>query len=59
MTYTEAQMREALEGEIKAAAPLAVVFPWWALEGMSGPGRESWFRPSTFLPPVKSASTAT
>jgi hypothetical protein len=30
-TYTEAQMRAALEEEIKAAAPLAVVFPWWVL----------------------------
>src|SRR5262245_22810376 len=32
-TYTEAQMREAIEGEIQAAAPLAVVFPRWALGG--------------------------
>lgn len=32
-TYTEAQMREAIETEIKAAAPKAVVFPWWALGG--------------------------
>jgi hypothetical protein len=30
-TFTEAQMREAIEGEIKTAAPLAVVFPFWAL----------------------------
>lgn len=33
MAFTEAQMRAALEGEIQAAAPLAVVFPWWALGG--------------------------
>jgi hypothetical protein len=32
-TFTEAQMRADLEGEIKLAAPLAVVFPWWALGG--------------------------
>jgi hypothetical protein len=32
-TYTEAQMREALETEIKAAAPAAVVFSWWNLSG--------------------------
>src|SRR5262245_44509336 len=32
-TYTEAQMRASLEEEIKAAAELAVVFPWWALGG--------------------------
>src|SRR5262245_38433276 len=31
MAYTEAQMRAALQAEIEAAAPLAVVFPWWAL----------------------------
>ena len=33
MTFTEAQMREDIEGEIIAAAPVAVVFPWWALGG--------------------------
>lgn len=32
-TFTEAQMREAIETEIVAAAPLAVVFPWWVLDG--------------------------
>lgn len=37
-TFTEADMRKALEGEIKAATTvggveLAVVFPWWALGG--------------------------
>lgn len=26
-------MREAIEGEIKAAAPKAIVYPWWALGG--------------------------
>jgi hypothetical protein len=29
--FTEAQMREAIEAEIIAAAPLAKVFPWWSL----------------------------
>jgi hypothetical protein len=33
LTFTEAQMRADLEGEIKLAAPLAVVFDWWALGG--------------------------
>src|SRR5687767_2207847 len=32
-TYTEAQIREAIEGVIKQAAPDAVVFPWWNLSG--------------------------
>jgi len=32
-TYTEAQMRAELEGQIQLAAPLAVVFSWWALGG--------------------------
>jgi hypothetical protein len=32
-TYTEAQIREAIETEIKLAAPNAVVFPWWNLSG--------------------------
>lgn len=31
--FTEAQMREDLESEIKAAAPAAVVFSWWNLIG--------------------------
>jgi hypothetical protein len=30
-TFTEAQMREAIETEIRAAAPLAKVFRWWGL----------------------------
>ena len=30
-TYTDAQIRTAIEGVITTAAPLAVVFPWWAL----------------------------
>src|SRR5262245_53464627 len=40
-TYTEAQMRADIENEIKLAAPLAVVFPWWALGGDESewPGR--------------------
>lgn len=33
MPFTEAQMREAIEAEIIAAAPLAVVWPFWALGG--------------------------
>src|SRR5262245_7175750 len=31
--FTEAQMRTDLENEIKLAAPLSVVFLWWALGG--------------------------
>src|SRR5262245_34952215 len=40
-TYTEIQMRQAIEGEIQAAATLAVVFNWWALGGDENewPGR--------------------
>lgn len=30
-TFTESQMRLDIETQIIAAAPLAVVFPWWAL----------------------------
>jgi hypothetical protein len=30
-TFTEAQIRAALETIIKAAAPNAVVYPWWVL----------------------------
>jgi len=30
-TYTDAQIRTAVESVITTAAPLAVVFPWWAL----------------------------
>lgn len=33
MAFTEAQMREAIEAEIVAAAPLAVVYSWWYLGG--------------------------
>jgi|SRR5262245_13234198 len=32
-TYTEAQMRSAIGTVVGTAAPLAVVFPWWALGG--------------------------
>jgi hypothetical protein len=32
-SYTEAQIREAIETVIKQAAPDAVVFPWWNLSG--------------------------
>jgi hypothetical protein len=32
-TFTEAEMRAALEAEIQAAAPAAVVFSWWNLSG--------------------------
>lgn len=31
MTYTDAQVRTAIEGVIQTAAPLAVVYPWWVL----------------------------
>lgn len=31
-TYTEAQIREAIENVVKTAAPAAVVFPWWCLD---------------------------
>jgi hypothetical protein len=42
-TYTEAEMREAIEGEIVAATTqnsvqLAVVFPWWVL----GDNEDQW-----------------
>lgn len=33
MAFTEAQMREAIETEIIAAAPLSVVYSWWILGG--------------------------
>jgi hypothetical protein len=33
VTFTEDEMREDLEGVIQTAAPLAVVFPWFALGG--------------------------
>lgn len=32
-TYTEEQIRAAIETVIKTAAPSAVVFPWWCLSG--------------------------
>lgn len=31
MIYTDAQVRTAIEAVIVAAAPLAVVYPWWVL----------------------------
>jgi hypothetical protein len=31
MTYTDAQVRTAIETVIQTAAPLAVVYPWWVL----------------------------
>lgn len=47
-TFTEAQMRTALETVIATAAPKAVVFPWWAL----GHDQNEWpgmLKPATGL----------
>ena len=38
MTYTESNVRSAIESLIQTAAPNAVVFPWWVL----GYQRDVW-----------------